>query len=178
MIRYSGSLCWCSLKPFVPTNQACLSQALMLAAEVVNRTDQIHPCFKRTALSCYGSSSSHKCRQALSKCGVEPFYERCVDDSSRLRPFKHLLNVGFIAQNDAALNADHTSLLVLLDRLRNEDSLPELQAWATRLSCRHSFTKYKANRADISFQSICAEQDTNAQGRCTGSHFLNQRVYK
>jgi hypothetical protein len=178
MISNTGSLGWRSLQPFVSADQSCLPQALVLTAEVVNRGDHIHPCFKRSALPCYGSPSSHKTRQALPERGVESFYERRVDYSSTLRKLKHSFNLCLRAFNDSPLDADHTPLLMLFNSLRNEDSFPELQARTARLTTHRPFTKHQSNSRNVSLQPICAEQDASTQGRSRSTHLLNHSGYQ
>ena len=178
MVSNTGSLGWRSPQPFASADQSCLPQALVLTAEVVNRPYHIHPCFKRSALSCYGSPSSHKTRQALPKRGVESFYERRVDYSSTLRKLNHGFNLCLRAFNDSPLDANHTPLLVFFNSLRNEDSLPELQARTARLSTHHSFTKHETNRRNVSLQPICAEQDACTQRGSRSTHLLNHSGYQ
>jgi hypothetical protein len=178
MIRYSCCHGWRSLKPLVSAYQPFYSQALVLAAEVVDSPDQIHPRFKRFAQPGYCSPSADKSRQTLPKRGVESLDEGRVDDSFALRSLDHSFNFGGRAFNDAPINPDNTPCLVLLHGLCYEDSLPALQTRTTRSPRRHALTKDLSNRADVSLQSICAEQDASAQGRCTGAHFLNQTGYK
>jgi hypothetical protein len=178
MLCYSRSHGWRSLKPLVSAYQSFNSQALVLTAEVVDSSNQIHPCFKRFVVTSNSSSSSDKTRQALSKRSIESLDEGRVDDSFTLRSLDHSFNLGLAAFNDSPINADQSPRLVLLYGLRDEDSLPHLQARTTRSPCRHTLTKDLSNRADVSLQSICAEQDTGAQSRCTPAHLLNQSSYK
>src|SRR5215216_7614693 len=119
MLRYSRSHGWCSLKPFMPADESFNSQALMLNAEVVNSSNQIHPCFKRFTQACYGSPPSHKSRQALSKRRVESFYKGRVDYSCALCLLDHSFDFGLAALNDPAVNANNPSLLILFYRLRD-----------------------------------------------------------
>jgi hypothetical protein len=146
----------------------------MLAAEVVYSSYQIHPCFKRFAVTGYSPSSADETRQALSKRSIESLDKSCVDYSSALRSLDHSFNLGLAARNDSPLDADHSPRFVLLYRLRDEDSLPALQARTARSPRRHALTKDLSNRTNISFQPICREQDACAQGRCTLAHLLNQ----
>jgi hypothetical protein len=178
MICYSRCHGWCSLKPFVSADQSFNSQALVPTAEVVNRPYQIHPRFKRMAEAGYCSPSSHKARQALSKCRIEPLYEGRVDYSSSLRCFYHSFDFGFRAFYDSAVNADNASRLVLLYRLRDEDSLPHYEARTACLTISDWLTKDLSNRTDVSLQPVCAEQDTDTQGRSAHSYLLNKAGYK
>jgi hypothetical protein len=162
----------------VPAYQSFYSQTLVLTAEVVNRPYQIHPCFKRFVQARYGSPSSYKARQALSERRIEPLYEGCVDYSSTLRPVDHSFNFGAAALNDSPVNSDNSPLLVLLNRLRNEDSLPPLETRAACLPTPDGLAKNEPNRSDIRLQPVCAEQDASAQGRSTGSHLINHISYK
>jgi hypothetical protein len=150
----------------------------MISAKVVNRPNQIHPCFKRFALTRYCSPSAHKARQALPKRRVESFDEGRVDYSCPLCFLDHSFNFRFGSFNNPPINADNPSLIVLLYGLRDEDSLPHLQTRATSPTTHHRLTKHLSNRTDVSLQPIRAEQDTGAQGSRTGTHFLNQRSYK
>jgi hypothetical protein len=93
MISNTGSLGWRSPQPFVSADQPCLPQTLVLTAEVVNRPNQIHPCFERSAATGYDSCSASKTRQALPKRSIESLYEDRVDYSSPLCPLKHRINL-------------------------------------------------------------------------------------
>src|SRR5215210_898071 len=178
MISNTSSLCGCSFQPSVPTNQSHHPQALVLSAEVVNRPYQIHPCFKRSVVTRYSSSSSDKTRQALPKRSIDSFYEGRVDYSSTLRSFKHSFNFGLRPFNDSPINADNTPLLVLFDCLRNENSLPRLKSWAARLFARYAFTKHKPNRCNVSLQPICTEQDACTQRGSRSTYLLNKTGYQ
>jgi hypothetical protein len=178
MVCYPSSLCGRSLKPLVPADQSFNPQALVLSAKVVNRPNQIHPCFKRFAVTRYCSPSAYKARQALPKRRIESFYKGRVDYSSPLCLLNHSFNLGLAALNDSPRNANYTPLVVLLDCLRDEDSLPHLQARATCLPGRYALAKHLSNRGDVRLQSICAEQGTSAQCRSTAPHPLNHTTYK
>ena len=167
-----------SLYPLVPANQSLNSQALVLTAEVVNRSHQIHPCCKCFALSSHCPPSPHKAGQALSKRRVESLDESRVDYPSSLCSLNHSFNLSLAAFNDSPSNADHSPSLVLLYGLCDEDSLPALQTRTANPSGRHSLTKDIANCSYVSLQSTCAQQDASTQSCSTGSHLLNQRSYK
>lgn len=138
MIRYCSSHRGRSLKPFVPAYQSSNPQALMLSAEVVDSSDQIHPCFKRSTVSGKRPPSSHKTRQALSERRIESFYEGRVDNPSSLCPLNHSVNLSLCAFNDPAINGDNTPRLVLLYGLCDEDPLPHFEARSSCLPTSHA----------------------------------------
>lgn len=174
MIRYPSRHRRRPLQPLVPTDQSRQAQALMLPAKVIERSHQVHAHFQRPTLPRQPAPSPHQRSQALPKGRIQSFDEGRVDHAATLRAGQHLLDVGLRAFVNAAVNPDHTSLLILLDRLRDENFLPGLQTRTPRLSSRHGFTKNRANGTNIALQAIRAKQQTEGQGTGTSAHSLDQ----
>jgi hypothetical protein len=164
----------CTLKPFVPTTQSRQPPALVLPTEVVDRPDQIHSRLQRFIGFGQCPTASHQTRQALPKPCIQSLDEGRVDDALALCARNPLVNIASLALHDATLYAAHTSLLILFNHLRNEDSRPSAPPRTPQSCCRQALTKDLADGAEVSFQAVRAKQQAQRQSRGASAYWFNQ----
>jgi len=81
MIGKFGSNGWCALNPMMTerTNREFEAQAVMIVAEVIKATHNVHTIDKGSRTVGQGAGSSDQAVQMHSNSGIEPFDESCVD---------------------------------------------------------------------------------------------------
>ena len=116
-------------------HRRCYAQTLVRRAKVVDCADQIHPVFQRAALAGQRPPAARQRGQALAEGGVEPFNVGGVEHAgTALRAAAQLFDLRRRAGQNAALDADHPPLHVVLDDLGDMEVSPGAQVGPTRFA--------------------------------------------
>src|SRR5215831_13485304 len=124
------------------------SQTLMRRAEVVDGADQVHAVPQRASLPRQRSAPAGQRRESLAKRRVEALNVGGIDHPVALRAVPQLLNPCGRTLDDAALDSDHSSLLIALDDLRKEEGFPSAKPWTP--------ARTRATRRRIRDKSRCS----------------------
>ncbi len=104
------------------------AQTLVRRAKGVDCSNQIHPVLQRAALAGQRPTAACQRGEAFAEGGVEPFNVGGVEHAgAALRAAAHLFDLRRRARQNAALDADHLPLHVVLDDLRKIAVVPEAQ---------------------------------------------------
>ena len=126
------------------------AQTLMRRAKVVDCADQIHPVFQRAALAGERPPAARQRGQALAEGGVEPFNVGGVEHAgTALRAVAQLFDLRRRASQNAALDADHTPLHVVLADLGDMEVFPGAQVGPARLAYGERIAKGFSDRTGV-----------------------------
>ncbi len=104
------------------------TQTLVRRAKVVDCADQVHPVLQRAALAGQRPPAARQRGQALAEGGVEPFNVGGVEHAgTALRAAAQLFDLRRCAGQNAALDAGHTPLHIVLDDLSDIEAFPGAQ---------------------------------------------------
>src|SRR3972149_10400589 len=84
MIGKTSSYRWCAGNPLMASDDPGQPQALMLGAEVVHATHQIHKWFQGFWVTDQGSTAPHQDRQAGAEGGIQALDESGVELGSAM----------------------------------------------------------------------------------------------
>ena len=96
----------------------------MCGAEIIDRTNKVHPMFQRTQMTRQSTSPSRQRREVLAEGRIQPLNIGRIDHAIALRLAPQCLHMRWRAINHTPFDLNHPSPLVALHDLGNADVAP------------------------------------------------------
>src|SRR5712691_7495921 len=135
-----------------------VGQTRMGCAEIIDRSDQIHPMLQCQRATRQRAPSACQRGQTRTEGRVQSFDVGRIDDAVALRTPPERLNACRCAIDNAAFGLDHPSSLVALDDLRDQDMAPRTQPGPSALPRVHGLAKGLPYGPNIRHQAIGTDQ--------------------
>lgn len=152
-------------QPLVATDQPWQAQALVLGAEIIDATNQVHTRLQGLALPGQRARASGQAVQTTAKGPVDPLDEGRVDVPLALRLLDQLRDRGFCSLINLPAHAHDTIAFVLFEHLRDQNVGPFDEATSSCLLAWLFLAKDLLDDGWITRQAIAAKQQRPAQGR-------------
>src|SRR2546427_135517 len=153
-----------------------VGQTRMGCAEIIDRSDQIHPMLQCQRAARQRATSSCQRGQTRTEGRVQSFDVRRIDDAVALRTPPERLHACRCAIDNAALGLDDTSSLVALNDLGDQDVAPRTQPGPSALPRVHGLAKGLAYGPNVRHQAatVRSSNPKAATMACTGQPWASK----